>query len=158
RKTTSRHRHKPAVASGHPKPLASRQASARTGAKSGPEALRRILLGAITALVVARPLVLGGGPGLLLRPWADGCGLVVAFLWLITALGGAVWLVWSGQRTGSGGIIEWSFLAVVALVFASAAWSAAYQRPAWLIAWEWLALFLAFWLVRLLVRTPAENQ
>src|SRR5207247_472113 len=140
---TVKQRHKPASRSDSPKSLDHQHA-----AMAGPELLRRVLLGAVTALVVARPLVLGEDPGLLLRPWSDAWGLVLTLLWFVTALAGAVWHVWSGQRTWNGGLVAAALLAVAGLVFASAAWSAAYKQPAWLIAWEWLALFLAFCLVR----------
>jgi hypothetical protein len=123
---------------------------------AGAEWLRRLLLGAVTALIVARPLVLGEDPGLLLRPWSDATGLVLMLLWLITGLGWAVWRAWSGQASWVGGAVEGGLLAVVALVFVSA-WPAAYQHPAWLIAWEWLALLVAFCLVRQLPRAAADN-
>src|SRR5579859_4887422 len=55
---------------------------------------RRLLLGAVTALVVARPLVAGEDPGRLQAPEAIS-GLVLNVLWLIVALAGAVWLALS---------------------------------------------------------------
>jgi hypothetical protein len=53
--------------------------------------------------------------------------------------------------------VEGGLLAVVAAIFLSAAVAASYKHPAWLIAWEWLAVLVAFLVVRQMVRTPADN-
>ncbi len=123
----------------------------------GPEILRRVLLGFTTALIVARPLVLGEDPGFSSR-LTDGSSLALSLLWLVAAVGWAVWRLWSRQGAWYGGMVEAVLVAVVAIVFGSATWSASYRHPAFLIAWEWLILLVAFSLVRQLARTTAENQ
>jgi hypothetical protein len=131
--------------------------------RAGPEILRRVLLGLITALIVARPLVLGEVPGLDvdrlepdgLKP--DASNLVLSFFWLVAAVGWAGWRAWSRQGTWNGSLAEAGLLLVVILVSISAA-TAAYKHPAYLIACEWFVLLAAFCLVRQLARTPGDNH
>ena len=131
------------------------ESAERVGA--GPEVLRRALLGAVTALLVARPLVLGEDPGLT-DPLSDASNLVLTFLWLATAAGWAVWRAWSRQGGWYGSLLEAGLLGLVALVTVSAVIAAPYKNPAYLIAWEWLVLLVAFSLVRQLASTPGDNQ
>jgi putative inorganic carbon (HCO3(-)) transporter len=119
--------------------------------------LRRLLLGLVTALIIARPLVLGEDPGLL-APQSGTSNLVLSLLWLVALAGWAAWRAWSQQRDRRGGVLELGLLAVAACAFVSAAVAAAYKHPAWLIAWEWVVLLAVFVLVRQLARTPAENH
>ncbi len=143
-------------------------------ASSGPILLRRLLLVLVTALIVARPLVLGEEPGLsanLADPW----GMVMTLLWLLAAVGWAAWRFWlrpaalSPDREGAGdetpnpvhwygGLVQTALLATVALVFGSAKAAADYKFPAWLIAWEWFGLFVSFLVVRQLAVTPREQH
>jgi tetratricopeptide (TPR) repeat protein len=122
-----------------------------------PEFLRRLLLGLVTALVVARPLVLGEDPGLL-DHLSGAAGLVLSFLWLVAAVGWAVWRAWSGQAGWRASAVEGALFAVVILVFVSAIGAASYKHPAWLIASEWFILLVAFCLVRQLAVTPGDNH
>lgn len=139
----------------------------------------------VTGLIVARPLVLGEDPGLsanLADPW----GMVLTLLWLLAAAGWAAWRFWlrpaadpshdpegtvssplpHGRGSDSplnpqhwyGGLVQTALLATVALVFASAELAASYKFPARLIAWEWFGLFVAFFVVRQLAVTPAEQH
>src|SRR5207245_9944383 len=76
---------------------------------SGPERLRGVLLGLVTALIVARPLVLGEDPGLLDQS-SSATGLVLTLLWFLAAVGWAVWRAWSGEtswtvRAAQGGLL-----------------------------------------------------
>src|SRR5262249_37806910 len=121
------------------------------------EALRRVLLGLVTALIVARPLVLGEDPGLLID-LSDSTNMVLSLLWLTAAVGWGVWRGWSRQGAWYGDGVEAGLLAVLVLVFSSATWAASYRHPAFLIAWEWVVLLVAFSLVRQLARTPGDNQ
>ncbi|HXG11509.1 MAG TPA: O-antigen ligase family protein [Gemmataceae bacterium] len=123
----------------------------------GPEALRRGLLALVTALIVARPLVLGEDPGLL-APLSEPSGMVLTLLWLLAAVGWGVWRLWRRQPTWEICLVEVGLLGVVVLMFVSAAAAASYKHPAWLIAWEWLAMLAAFCLVRQLVVAPAEQH
>jgi O-antigen ligase len=124
---------------------------------AGHEVLRRVLLVLAIALIVARPLVLGEDPGQL-APFTDPWGLVLGLLWLVAALGWAVWRLWSGDGSWRGGILEGGLLAVAGAMFLSAGLAAHYQHPAWLIAWEWLILLLAFSVVRQLAVSPVEQR
>jgi hypothetical protein len=124
----------------------------------GPEMLRRLLLGFITALIVARPLVLGEDPGLLVDGLSDASNLVMTQLWLVAAVGWGLWRMWSRQGTWHGSLIEVGLLGVVASTAASAVAAASYHHPAYLIAWEWFVLLIVFGLVRQLARTPGDNQ
>lgn len=124
---------------------------------SGPELLRRFLLFLITALIVARPLVLGEDPGLMDRA-TGAAGLTLTLLWFLAAIGWAIWRAWSGQTGWPIGAVEGGLLAVVGAVTASAIGAASYKHPAWLIASEWFAFLIAFVLIRQLVRTEGDNR
>jgi O-antigen ligase len=123
--------------------------------------LFRVLLALVTALLVARPFVLGEDPGLL-APESDPGGLVFTLLWFLAGTAWAAWRLWLGpERSGVGatpGFVEVGWLGVVALMFVSAAVAAVYQHPAWMIAWEWLALWLGFVLVRQLFTSTDAQQ
>ncbi|MHB1423612.1 MAG: O-antigen ligase family protein [Gemmataceae bacterium] len=146
-------------------------------APNGPALLRRLILVLATALIVARPLVIGEDPGLsanLADPW----GMVLTLFWLLAAAGWAAWRFWlrsaapSRDREGAeemplhtpnpanwyGGLVQTALLITVALVFVSAEVAAAYKFPARLIAWEWLGLFVSFFVVRQLAVTPSEQH
>src|SRR5207249_882227 len=123
---------------------------------SGPELLRRVLLGLITALIVARPLVLGEDPGLLDRS-SNATGLVLTLLWFMAAVGWALWRAWSGQASWSWSAVEGGLLGVVGAVMVSAVGAASYKQPAWLIVSEWFVLVIAFVLVRDLARNEGDN-
>src|SRR5579859_6878536 len=69
---------------------------------SSAELLRRLLLGAVTMLIVARPLVIGEDPGLLDKANSNPAGMILAFLWLLTAVGWAGWRLWTRERTWYG--------------------------------------------------------
>lgn len=118
--------------------------------------LRRVLLGLVTALVVARPLVPGEDPGRLLIT-TGVADLVFTSLWLVVAVGYGVFRAWAGRGAWYGSLVEAGLLGLAAVSFASVQ-RAAYQHPAWLVACQWATLLLAFCLVRQLVRSPAENR
>src|SRR5437870_8548815 len=83
----------------------------------GPEILRRSLLAFITALIVARPLVLGEDPGLLNR-LSSAWSLVLTLLWFAAAIGWAVWRAWSRQTWRASGV-EAGLVGVAALMWLS---------------------------------------
>ncbi len=120
------------------------------------ELLRRFLLGLVTALIVARPVVLGEDPGLLASV-SHPSGMVLTLLWLVAAVGWAAWHYWSG-RPWRGSWVEIGLLATVGCVALSGELTASYKHPARLISWEWLALLVAFCLVRQLARAPGDNR
>jgi hypothetical protein len=119
--------------------------------------LFRVLLALVTGLLVARPIVLGEDPGLL-DPLSDQGGLVLTLLWFLAGTGWAAWRLWAGQERAQGGFVEIGWLGVVVLMFVSAAVAATYKHPAWLIAWEWVALLLGFVLVRQLFTSEDAQQ
>ena len=120
------------------------------------EWLRRLLLGVVTALVVARPFVLGEDPGLNSQ-LSGAATLILSMTWLLVAVGTGAWRWWSGQPAPHIHPVEWCLAALAALAFLTAQTTAHYRFPARLIAWEWLIFLLVFALVRRLARTPAER-
>jgi O-antigen ligase len=123
----------------------------------GPELLRRALLGLATALILVRALVPGEDVGLL-DPGANPIGLAVPLLWLCGLVTWAAWRIWSGQLAWYGGLVEAGLLGVVLLSFIGTATVASYQHPAWVVSWEWVGLLAAFFLVRQIARTAAEQR
>jgi hypothetical protein len=119
--------------------------------------LRRVLLGWLTALIVARPLLPGEDPGLLL-PTTGTAGLLLTLSWLFAAVGWAAWRAWSGQATWRVGWVEAGLLGVAVSGFLGADTVAWYTHPAWLVAWEWAVLLVIFILVRQLFRSEMEQR
>ncbi len=126
---------------------ATSQASAVPPIKIGPELLRQSVMVLVVGLIVARPLIYGGDPGLLVAD-NDPSGLVLTLLWLVAAAGWALWRVWARQTEIHAGLVEAGLGVVVILLFGTAYGVAAYQHPAKIIAWEWLAMLVALFLVR----------
>lgn len=123
----------------------------------GPELLRRVLLGFVTALLVARPLIPGEDPGRTqLGTGIAGLGLVG--LWLVAAVGWAVWRAWSRAGAWRGSLVEVGLLALVGISFYSADQPGRYWFPGALISWEWVGVLAAFCLVRQLFRNENEND
>jgi len=122
----------------------------------GPELLRRALLGVVTALVVARPLVPGEDPGRLLVSTGIADQGFTA-LWLLVAAGWGIWRAWAKRTDWFGSLVEAGLLALAAVAFATVS-QAAYRHPAWLVAAQWGTLLLAFCMVRQLVRTADDNR
>jgi O-antigen ligase len=131
------------------------------------EVLRRTLLILVTTLVVARPAVLGEDPGML-TDLSDPSNMVLTLLWFAAAVVWAVWRLLARSEDAEAGerkwwppsgavVVEVALLATALLVFLST-WAAAYKHPARLIAWEWLGLFLAFFVVRRMAGRPADQQ
>jgi hypothetical protein len=123
----------------------------------GPELLRRFLLGLVTALIVARPFVLGEDPGLL-APESEPSSMVLTFLWFVALAGWAIWRFWAKKPALYVGLVELGLFIVVACYFTSTAFAASYKHPAWLIAWEWTALLVVFFVVRQLAAGEAEQN
>ncbi len=114
--------------------------------------MRRVLLAAVTALVVARPLVLGEDPGLSAAQ-SDNGTLVLSLLWLLVGVGWAGWRLAARRGEWYIGVVEAALGLAVVLFFVSAA-TAANKHPARIIAWEWLILLVGFMVVRHLAATP----
>ena len=117
-----------------------------------------MLLGGVTALVVARPLVFGEDPGLLAAP-TDTATLVLTFLWLLAGLSYAGWCAVTGRSFGRLNGAEWGLLAAAVCVLISAeSTSTLYKHPARLIAWEWLGFAVCFLLVRRVAATETQRN
>lgn len=125
---------------------------AESAARLG-EGLRRLALGATAALVVSRAfwpgepdfrVEAGGG-----MPWVLALLIVTGLAVVAALVGGAFRFRWS-----------WVDLAVVATValVAGAAGHAIDRRPAFNLAWEWVAVGLVYLLVRNLPRTRSESS
>jgi O-antigen ligase len=122
-----------------------------------PTLLRRGLVVLVTALIVARPLVLGEDPGLF-DPAADEGSMVLTFLWLVAAVGWAGWRLCYGQGAWYGGLVEVGLLVAAGCYFLSAGVAAEYRHPAWLVACEWLVLLVCLSLVRQLAGTAESRR
>jgi hypothetical protein len=125
-----------------------------------PEILRRGLLGMATALIVARPLLPGEDAGRLF-PTTGAGDLVITLLWLLAAVGWAIWRAWFAPKPCRVSRVELGLLALGTIFFLSSSLAAAthtaYGHPAWLISSEWLAILAAFWLIRQLPQSDEEN-
>jgi putative inorganic carbon (HCO3(-)) transporter len=119
--------------------------------------LRKCLLALATAVLVARPLVIGEDPGMLARD-ADPAGLALLLLWLGGLAAWAGWRLWSGQSELRGGLVDLALLGVVVCLFVSGEVAATYKHPARLIAWHWLGFLTVYFLVRQLAVTAEERH
>jgi O-antigen ligase len=120
----------------------------------------------VTTLIVARPVILGEDPGML-ADLTDSTNTVMTLLWLVTP---AVWVAYrlmaprdehrSRWGWSVGAFVEVGLLVMAGLVILSAFIDTPtrhiYRHPARLIAWEWVALFAAFFVVRRVSIGPAE--
>jgi O-antigen ligase len=123
----------------------------------GQDLVRRVLLGLVTALVVARPLVATEDPGLR-SPLPDPSGMVLTWLWLVALLGWAVWRLWTRQGGVRFGLVDGALLVLVGLNVLSAATAARYKYAAWIVTWEWLSFFVVLYLVRRLATWPGASD
>src|SRR5256885_16240282 len=80
------------------------------------ELLRRGVLGLLTVILVARPLILGEDPGLLAAQ-SSTANLPLTLLWLVAAVGWAGWRIVAGQTSWYGSLVEVGLAAIVAAVF-----------------------------------------
>ncbi|MBL8793720.1 MAG: hypothetical protein JNM56_07440 [Planctomycetia bacterium] len=139
------------------RPATAEQAATPPLSIPAPELLRRALLGLVAALLVARPL-LGGADSGLLQPDAGVGTLWLVLLWLLAAVAWAGWRIWTGQTGWRRGFVEPTLLALTVLIFLSVPGGARLRQAGWLFAWEWLAVFLAFIIVRQLPCSERETR
>jgi hypothetical protein len=113
---------------------------------AAPDRFRRVLLGAITALLVARPIVFGEDPGRV-RALESTASQTLNLLWLAVAAVAAVWFARTTRRIQLGpipiGLMLAGIIAVAATVIVPS-----YRHPAWLIVSEWLTLPVMFILIQ----------
>ena len=114
--------------------------------------LRPLLLGALTALTVATPLLPSESAA------SHGTGAVLIMLWLVLLLGWLAVGVWEGRLTVRTGPTVWALLAFAVWYSLSAAVMARYGQPraSWNYLWLWLSLILGGILARQLLRTALE--
>jgi len=117
----------------------------------------RVLVGALTALVVARPLVAGEDPGRL-RLTSGGGSLTLNLFTLLLLLGWSIWNGLSRRPAGRGALGAPGLLVVAGLYFLSAGVAASYQRPSWFIAWDWVIVAALFYLSRQLADEPGMSE
>ncbi|MEN6406305.1 MAG: O-antigen ligase family protein [Thermoguttaceae bacterium] len=123
-------------------------------ATSHGDRLRPWLLGATTALFVARPLFPSESAAL----FGDGLTMVMlwialAVVWLLGAIGRPTFrLRFSGTDVAVLLLIGWHTIAALWAV------GGANPRPAWNMLWEWLGMALAYGMARQLVDTPREAR
>jgi len=116
------------------------------------ELLRRLLLGAICALFVARPLFTSESAAV------DGDGLPVVMLWLILCV---VWLLGACSQSKfrlRAGPVD-LFVLLLIVLHSIAALVATYHgspRPAVNMLWQWVGLGSAFFLARQCIKTGRE--
>jgi hypothetical protein len=119
----------------------------------------------VTALLVARPAVLGEDPGLS-SDFSDTGSMVLTLCWLIAAAVAAVLGVWKrlpqGEGVGRPGtvalLVGLGLLGTTLTAFAGAEYAAPYRYPARLIAWEWFGLFAVFFTVRRVAASPRAQR
>jgi hypothetical protein len=117
---------------------------------------RRVLLGLITALIVARPLVPTEDPGLR-AAMPDPSGPTLSWLWFVAFFGWTLWRFWAKPQGVRFDLLDGALLALVGVNLLSAL-AARYRYVAWLGAWEWLTFFIAFYMVRRLVAWPGTSD
>jgi hypothetical protein len=117
----------------------------------------RLLLGALTALLVARPLVAGDDPARL-RLTSGGGSLTLNLFTLLLLLGWSIWNGLSRRAAGRGALGALGLLVVAGLFFLSAGIAASYQRPGWFMAWDWVIVAALFYLSRQLAAEPGTSE
>jgi O-antigen ligase len=110
----------------------------------------------VTALVVARPLVLGEDPGLS-APSSDNGSMVLSLLWFIAGVAWAGWRLKANRGEWYVGLVE-AGLGVAVIFYFAGAEAAAHKHPARIIAWEWLVLLVSFVVVRHLSAAPEARS
>ena len=114
--------------------------------------LRPLLLGALTALTVATPLLPSESAA------SHGTGAVLIMLWFVLLLGWLAVGVWEGRLTVRTGPTVWALLAFAVWYSLSAAVMARDGQPraSCNYLWLWLSLILGGILARQLLRTALE--
>jgi hypothetical protein len=125
-----------------------------------PLVFERVLLGALAALIVARPLVIGDDPGRLRLTSGGGPVSFNLCIFLLLVAAG-VWRVAFARTRPACWLFALPALALAA-VGVAAYWSSRnpdrYARPGLFIAWEWVALAVIVYLVRRLAASVNDNR
>jgi hypothetical protein len=125
-----------------------------------PILFERALVGAVAALVVARPLVTGDDPGRLRLTSGGGPVSFNLCLLIVLVAAGVYRLAYARTRPA-----RWDFVfvplllvAVGATAFVSSRLPDRYSRPGLFISWEWIALGVAVYLVRRVTAGPNDSR
>jgi hypothetical protein len=123
-------------------------------ADPGEDRLRPWLLGAMTALLVARPLFPSESAA------AHGDGMPMVMLWIAL---GVFWLLGAVGRPTfvlRFGCVDAAALALIAWNVVASLWAVWHgtPRPAVNMLWEWIGLGLCFFLARQFIVTPRERR
>lgn len=118
----------------------------------------RVLLGALAALIVARPLVHGDDPGRLRLTTSGGAMTFNLCVWLVF-LGFAVWrvvIVRSQRGLGGYSSVFTPMLLLVAIMVIRS--SDAYRRPSEFVFWELVTLAPVYFITRQLAGRVADRR
>jgi hypothetical protein len=123
-----------------------------------PVLLDRALVGALAALVVARPLAAGDDPGRLRL--TSGTGAISFNLCAFLVLFGAV--LWRAAY-GRGRPVRWAIVPLLiagvgVTAFVSSQLGDRYARPGLFVAWEWGAIAAGVFLTRWLVPSASDSR
>ncbi|HUY93074.1 MAG TPA: O-antigen ligase family protein [Pirellulales bacterium] len=134
---------------------ADRSQPLRPANSSGGSVSRSVLLAAVVALFVARPLLPSEGP-----VTAEGEGLQFVLLALVLACAWLLVGLWQDHLRVRIGWVDAGWLALVVCLALSAFAASEHRsaRPAINVFWEWVALGLGFFLTRQLIETQREAR
>jgi hypothetical protein len=125
-----------------------------------PLIFERVLVGAVAALVVARPLVTGDDAGRLRLTSGGGPVSLNLCLLIVLVAAGAYRLAYTGSRPS-----RWDFMVAPLLLigigvtaFASSRLGDRDARPGLFISWEWIALGVAVYLVRRVTASTHDSH
>src|SRR5438105_3971663 len=125
-----------------------------------PHLFQRALVGAVAALIVARPLALGDDPGRLRLISGGG---PVSFNWCVflVLIAAGVWrIAYARTRPAKWTLTLAPLLLVVVgiIAFASSRLGDRYARPGLFIGWEWVAIAAGAFLVRRVSATASDSR
>jgi hypothetical protein len=123
---------------------------------TGTALAERLLIGGLTALIIARCLIASDDPGRL-RLSSGGGPLTLNLLTFALLAGWATWAGWARRPflRGRAVLVPVGLLLVAGAVFASTAMPDRYRHPGWFLGWEWASIAVLCFLTWQLASTPA---
>ncbi len=122
-----------------------------------PILLERSLVAALTALIVARPLVSGEDPGRL-RLTAGTGPVSFNFCVLLLLFATTLWRVLHVRHRASWPIVPLLLASVGMVAYISSQLADRYARPGLFVAWEWISLAGIVYLTRRLAASHADSR